>query len=229
MDRAALAQRYTAVKAGIPEKVKLIAVSKLRTAEEIQVLYDLGHRAFGENYPQELRDKQPLLPPDIEWHFIGHLQTNKVKYLGSHTHLVHGVDSSKLMDELDKRAATNGLVQDILLQVHIAREETKHGMLQEEVAHVVARQTSTPWQNLRIRGLMGMASNTGERSLVQQEFRGLAGFFGELRASGTTDPTIFTELSMGMSGDVDLAIEAGTTMVRIGTAIFGERGAGTKP
>ena len=133
MDTVALAERYARVKGALPEHVKLIAVSKKRTAEEIQRLYDLGQRAFGENYPQELRDKQPELPEDIEWHFIGHLQTNKVKYIASFVHLVHGVDREALLDELNKRAATSGRTIGVLLQVHIAQEETKHGFLPDEI------------------------------------------------------------------------------------------------
>lgn len=223
MDRSGLAERYKAVQEDLPPHVKLVAVSKTRTVPEIQALYDVGHRAFGENYPQELRDKQPLLPSDIEWHFIGHLQTNKIKYLGAFTDLVHGVDSIKLLDALDKRAKTEGRVQDVLLQVHIAQEETKHGFTTDEVLAIWSVDPALKWPDLRIRGLMGMASNTGDKVIVRGEFNGLHGLFEQLR-SKTPDHSYFNELSMGMSGDADLAIAEGSTMVRIGTAIFGERG-----
>lgn len=222
MNMSELADRYRAVKSTLPTGVQLIAVSKKRTVLEIQALYDLGHRAFGENYPQELRDKQPLLPKDIEWHFIGHLQTNKVKYLGGFTRLVHGVDSIKLLDGLATRARSEGRVQDVLLQVHIAQEETKHGFSFEEVRDLWAKDPAVVWPELRICGLMGMASNTENETQVQQEFDGLRTFFLELRSDPLGKP-YFKELSMGMSGDVALAVKGGSTMVRIGTAIFGER------
>lgn len=228
MDLEALARRYVQMKASLPPQVKLVAVSKTRTVEEIKALYDLGQRAFGENYPQELRDKQLLLPADIEWHFIGHLQTNKVKYIlprdhgPAFTHLVHGVDGPKLLEELEKRAAACGRIQDVLLQVHIAREETKHGMSPDEVTELLGTGLSARWPHVRIRGLMGMASNTEDVERVRREFHGLAALFHRLRTAGL-DPTSFSELSMGMSGDAALAISEGSTLVRIGTAIFGER------
>lgn len=221
-DMEALAVRYQKVSALIPPHVTLVAVSKTRSVAEIQALYDLGHRDFGENYPQELREKQPILPPDIRWHFIGHLQTNKVKYIAPFTHLVHGVDGSKLLDELEKRAGANRRTQDVLLQVHIAMEETKHGLSAEEVTELIASSVSH-WPKLRIRGLMGMASNTLDRDQVKAEFRGLAVLFQRLKALPNLGQADFSILSMGMSGDADLAIAEGSTLVRVGTAIFGER------
>lgn len=218
-----LAERYEAVKARIPAEVKLIAVSKTRSVDEIQALYDLGHRAFGENYPQELREKQPLLPADIEWHFIGHLQSNKVKYIAPFVHLVHGVDNPKLLDELNKRARANDREQDVLLQVHIAQEESKFGFTADELNELLASPTSERWSALRFRGLMGMASNTSDQEQVQREFEGLAALFHRSKYAPSVIPDQFTELSMGMSSDAELAIAAGSTMVRIGTAIFGER------
>lgn len=224
MDKAALAERYARVKAMLPGGVVLVAVSKTRTAEEVQALYDLGQRDFGENYPQELRDKQPLLPPDIRWHFIGHLQGNKVKYVAPFAFLVHGVDSEKLLDELDKRAASAGRSLGVLLQVHIAQEETKHGFLPDELRALChAGNLMLRWPNLQFRGLMGMATNTTDQSVVLREFQGLANLRRELAACGAVSPRTFTELSMGMSGDLREALAAGTTLVRIGTAIFGER------
>lgn len=225
MDREALAERYRRVKASIPPGVKLVAVGKLRTVEEIQALYDMGHRAFGENYPQELRDKQPLLPADIEWHFIGHLQGNKVKYIAPFVHLVHGADSVRLLDELDKRAAQAGRTIGVLLQVHIAQEETKHGFLADELrALFQAGGLARRWPSLQIRGLMGMATNTDDHAQVRREFGDLAALLKELQAAGDLPAEQFADLSMGMSGDLDEALAAGSTMVRIGTAIFGPRG-----
>lgn len=224
MNKQELAERYERVKATIPSHVKLVAVSKTRAVEEIQALYDLGHRAFGENYPQELRDKQPLLPPDIEWHFIGHLQTNKVKYIAPFVHLVHTVDGPKVLDELQKRAHATERTMDVLVQVHIAQEETKHGLDQDEASALLNQWDATRWPLLRVRGLMGMATNTEDMAQVATEFQGLAAFFRAMQAGGQMDPSLFTELSMGMTSDAPQAIAAGSTMVRIGTAIFGERG-----
>ena len=224
MDKAALAERYAVVKAAVPARTKLIAVSKTRSVEEIQALYDLGHRAFGENYPRELQEKQPQLPADIEWHFIGHLQTNKVKYVAPFVHLVHGVDRVALADELDKRARAAKRSIDALFQVPIADEETKHGFLPEELrALVLGTDLTKRWPDLRFRGLMGMATNTEDRSQVRGEFNGLAGLLKELQGTAGLDASLFKELSMGMSGDLETAIAAGSTMVRVGTAIFGER------
>ena len=223
MDHRQLADRYARVRAAIPEHVKLIAVSKTRTAEEILALYELGHRAFGENYPQELRDKQALLPADIEWHFIGHLQTNKVKYIAPFVHLVHAVDGDRLLDELEKRAASTDRSVGILVQLHIAQEETKHGLDEEEARALITNWDADRWSRLRLRGLMGMATNTDDRDQVRREFARLGSFFRSLRADTAVDPGQFSELSMGMSGDAELAITEGSTMVRIGSAIFGER------
>ncbi len=219
-----LAARYITVKASIPHGVQLIAVSKTRTVEEIQALYDLGQRAFGENYPQELRDKQPMLPDDIQWHFIGHLQGNKVKYIAPFVHLVHGVDSERLLDDLNKRAANAGRIIDVLLQVHIAKEDTKHGFLPDELHSLFgAGKLVESWPSLRFRGLMGMATNTDDSTQVRGEFEGMAALRKDLLQFEAVPTEQFTELSMGMSGDLAEALAAGSTMVRIGTAIFGER------
>lgn len=225
MDKVLLAERYLQVKENLRSGVQLIAVSKKRTVAEIQALYDLGQRAFGENYPQELRDKQPLLPADIAWHFIGSMQRNKVKYLLPFVYLVHSIDRMELLDELDKRSALAGCKPGVLLQVHIAQEETKQGFTPDELRALVAEGAlSLRWPSLQFRGLMGMASNTGDEAQVRREFTGLAALHKELLQSGAMDKGLFTELSMGMSGDVQAAQDAGSTMVRIGTAIFGERG-----
>ena len=219
VERAGLAARYGTVRGAIPSNVTLVAVSKTRSVEEVQALYDLGHRAFGENYIQELCEKQGRLPADIEWHFIGHLQSNKVKQIAPFVHLIHGVDSSRLLDELEKRAASAGRILNVLLQVHIAQEDTKHGFSAEELLELF----DTPWRwpHVRIRGLMGMATNTDDDAVVSLEFAVLAALFQRLRpVVGSPD---FDTLSMGMSGDAALTITAGSTLVRIGTAIFGER------
>jgi PLP dependent protein len=218
-----LAERYTQTKATLPPHVTLVAVSKTRTVAEIRALYDLGQRDFGENYPQELRDKQPQLPDDIRWHFIGHLQTNKVKYIAPFVHLVHAVDSERLLDELEKRATSADRTIGVLLQLHIAQEETKHGLDEAELRDLIGSRDTTRWPHLILQGLMGMASLTADEDRIKREFAHLGKLFREIRDSGTVDPTIFQELSMGMSGDAGLAIAEGSTMVRIGTALFGER------
>ena len=221
---ADLAARYARVKATVPGHVKLIAVSKTRSVEEIRALYALGHRAFGENYPQELRAKQPLLPSDIEWHFIGHLQRSNVKHVIGIAHLIHGADSERLLDELDKRASATGRVVDTLLQVHVAREETKHGFAPDELRTLLQQPgAGQRWPGVRVRGLMGMATNTEDRAQVAAEFALLRALFDRIAASDAFPAGQFRELSMGMTGDMDLAIAAGSTMVRVGTAIFGER------
>ena len=218
-----LAERYARVKASLPAHVKLIAVSKTRTAEEVKALYDLGHRDFGENYARELNEKQARLPADIRWHFIGHLQRSNVKTIVPFVHLIHGVDGEKLLDEVDKRAKAAGRVVDVLLQVHIGQEETKHGFAPEELRRAAPGWPPGRWPNLRVRGLMGMATNTEDNALIASEFRSLAALHDELKALPGLDPGAFTELSMGMSADVGLAVGAGSTMVRIGTALFGAR------
>ncbi len=216
-----LSDRYEKVRASLPPHVKLIAVSKKRTVGEINALYDLGHRDFGENYPQELRDKHPLLPADINWHFIGNLQSNKVKYIAPAAALVHTVDGEKILLELNKRAAALGRSLPVLLQVHIAAEETKHGFSEDDLEPFLERFDPQRTPNIELRGLMGMATNTTDRDRVRSEFRGLKGIFDGLRSKY---PALgMKELSMGMSGDADIAIAEGSTMVRIGTAIFGER------
>ena len=194
--------------------VQLIAVSKTKTVEDILALYAEGQRDFGENYVQELLDKQPRLPADIRWHFIGHLQSNKVKYILPFVYLIHGVDSLRLLKEIDRQAAKLGKRVDVLLQVHVAREETKFGLDAAEVAEVM--EASPALTAVRIRGLMGMASNTEDVEAVRTEFRTLKSLLDRwFPADGI--------LSMGMSGDYGIAIEEGSTMVRIGSLLFGAR------
>lgn len=217
-----LSLRYEAVKRTLPAEVTLVAVSKTRSVDEISALYELGHRDFGENYVQELRIKQPALPGDIRWHFIGHLQRSNVRNVVPFIHLIHGVDGPALLDEIQKRASASGRVVDVLLQLHIAREETKHGLTPDEARELVAGWDPNRWSAVGLRGLMGMATNTDDSELVRAEFGKLAALHRELK-NQVPDPQDFKTLSMGMSGDLEPALAAGSNMVRIGTAIFGER------
>lgn len=194
----------------------LIAVSKTKPQEDINQLYQLGQRDFGENYVQELVEKAAQLPADIRWHFIGHLQTNKVKLIVPFVQLIHGVDSLKLLKEINKEAAKCNRVVDCLLQVHIAQEETKFGLNEAELAETLASATELKLMNVNVVGLMGMASFTTDMDNVRKEFRQLKGIFEQY--------TAFTTLSMGMSSDYRIAVEEGSTMVRIGSLLFGERG-----
>jgi len=202
------------------QKVSLIAVSKTKPQEDIQELYALGQRDFGENYVQELVEKEAALPKDIHWHFIGHLQSNKVKYIAPFVHLIHGVDSFKLLVEINKQAAKKNRVISVLLQVHIAKEETKFGMDADELKAAIEGAGSL--SNIKIIGLMGMASFSDDPKVVQPEFAYLKSLyqdFGKIK----TDNIDFSVLSMGMSGDYQLAIENGSNMVRIGSLLFGAR------
>lgn len=197
--------------------VTLVAVSKTKPVEDIQALYALGQRDFGENYVQELVDKQAVLPQDIRWHFIGHLQSNKVKYIAPFVHLIHGVDSLKLLKEIDKQAAKNNRVINCLLQVHIASEETKFGMDEHELTEAMAQLELFP--NVKVGGLMGMASFSEDETKVRNEFK----YLHQLLIKTATSYPTSAILSMGMSGDYKIAIEEGSTMVRIGSLLFGAR------
>ncbi|PSL07922.1 YggS family pyridoxal phosphate-dependent enzyme [Cecembia rubra] len=201
----------------------LIAVSKTHPASSIREIYDLGHRDFGENKVQELTDKAAQLPQDIRWHMIGHLQRNKVKYIAPFVFLIHGVDSLKLLQEIDKQAEKNNRIISCLLQVHIAEEESKFGFSEEELMDLIHSEELKALNNIKIIGLMGMATYTENVAKVRKEFAGLKSLFEKLKAldlSGNVDMKV---LSMGMSGDYLIAQEEGSTMVRIGSAIFGER------
>ena len=199
------------------KQVTLVAVSKTKPIEDIQLLYEAGQRDFGENYVQELCDKQAKLPTDIRWHFIGHLQSNKVKYIAPFVHLIHGVDSESLLKEIDKQARKNNRVIDCLLQMHIAQEETKYGLDASELTELFPKLPNYP--NAHVVGLMGMASFSEDKNLVRSEFNTLAQTFQTLQTFQTAQT-----LSMGMSGDYPIAIEAGSNMVRIGSLLFGARG-----
>jgi pyridoxal phosphate enzyme (YggS family) len=204
--------------------VTLVAVSKTKPVEAIKELYDLGHRDFGENYVQELVEKQQQLPQDIRWHFIGHLQSNKVKYIAPFVHLIHGIDSFKLLKEVSKQAKKLNRVIDVLLQVHIAQEETKFGFDERELQELLNTNSSElhESENIRIKGLMGMATFTEDQEKIRSEFKYLKSLFYTYSKSEIPNSK-FETLSMGMSGDYTLAIEEGSTMVRIGSLIFGER------
>jgi PLP dependent protein len=205
------------------KKVQLIAVSKIQSQQDILKLYQLGHRDFGENYVQELVEKYEALPKDIRWHFIGHLQSNKVKYIAHFVHLIHGVDSLKLLVEINKQAKKSGRIISVLLQIHIAQEETKFGMDEDDVKSVIhAVSVDDQLRNIKIEGLMGMASFSDDEEKVRNEMRYLKLLYNNY--SKVVAPTCqFTTLSMGMSGDYQIAIEEGSTMVRIGSLLFGAR------
>jgi PLP dependent protein len=218
-------ENYNAIGKELNEKgVTLVAVSKTKPAESIQELYDLGQRDFGENYVQELVEKQSLLPQDIRWHFIGHLQSNKVKYIAPFVHLIHGVDSVKLLNEINKQAAKNKRVIHVLLQIHIAQEETKFGFDESELKELLTNNMGhiSGLQNIQIDGLMGMASFSDDQNLVRKEFQFLKSLFDQY-INVQMENIIMQTLSMGMSGDYKTAVEEGSTMVRIGSLIFGER------
>jgi PLP dependent protein len=208
-----------------PNNVTLVAVSKTKPVSDIKELYDLGHRDFGENYVQELVEKQVLSPEDIRWHYIGHLQSNKVKYIAPFIHLIHGVDSLKLLLEIDKQARKNDRVIKCLLQVHIAQEETKFGFSDAELTEIMEdvhkSKLMNELKNIEISGLMGMASNTENMDQVRKEFKYLKLLYNQC-AQVQVQNTLQT-LSMGMSSDYQVAIEEGTNMVRIGSLIFGSR------
>ncbi len=211
------------IKSSIPANVSLIAVSKTYPSDVVMEAYILGQRAFGENKVQELVGKASEMPDDIEWHMIGHLQSNKVKYIAPFVSLIHGVDSFKLLRVIDKEAAKNNRIIPCLLQVHIASEETKFGFSPEELKLALQTGEHYQYKNIDIRGLMGMATFTDNESVIRSEFRMLKQLFDELKDCYFKDVVTFREVSMGMSDDYQIAIEEGSTMVRVGSAIFGAR------
>lgn len=216
-------QRLTAVKDTLPDTCTLVAVSKTKPTEDIREAYDSDQRHFGENKVQELTSKSGELPEDIKWHMIGHLQRNKVKYIAPFVHLIHGVDTLKLLREINKQGERNGRIINCLLQVHIATEETKFGFDLNELEGILESTEVSDLKNVRIMGLMGMATNTKDASVVSSEFRGLKGTFDDLQKKSTHPNVELNTLSMGMSGDYEIALEEGSTMVRIGSSIFGHR------
>lgn len=207
----------------LPEGVRLVAVSKFHPNEAIEEAYGAGQRIFGESKVQEMDAKHESLPKDIEWHFIGHLQTNKVKYIVPYVSLIHGIDSYKLLVEVNKQAAKVNRIVRCLLQLHIAQEETKFGFSFDECRDLLRAGKWNELKNVQICGLMGMASNTDNVEQIRKEFRSLHDFFQEVKSIWFADNDCFKELSMGMSHDYHEAIAAGSTMVRVGSKIFGER------
>jgi hypothetical protein len=207
----------------LPANVKLVAVSKTKPALIISEALKTGHRIFGENKVQELTDKQAQLPADIEWHFIGHLQRNKVKFIAPFVAMIHAVDSLKLLAEINKQALKNERIIDCLLQFHIAKESTKFGLDYDEAIELLENDHFKSFKNIRITGVMGMATFTENMSQVRDEFKLLKKYFDNLKKKYFSDASEFREISMGMSDDYQIAIEEGSTIIRVGTNIFGER------
>nr|WP_307757623.1 YggS family pyridoxal phosphate-dependent enzyme [uncultured Mediterranea sp.] len=218
-----IGERIKEIQNELPAGVRLVAVSKFHPNEAIEEAYRAGQRIFGESKVQEMTAKYESLPKDIEWHFIGHLQTNKVKYIVPYVALIHGIDSFKLLAEVDKQAAKAGRTVNCLLQLHIAREETKFGFSFDECRQMLADGEWRQLEHIRLCGLMGMATNTENVEQIREEFRSLSNFFQEVKAAWFADDEAFCELSMGMSHDYHEAIAAGSTLVRVGSKIFGER------
>ncbi len=216
-----IGKRINDIKASLPKGVTLVAVSKFHPVEALQEAYDCGQRAFGESRANELVAKASALPHDVEWHFIGHLQTNKVRSIIPHASLIHSIDSEKLLRLVDSEARRIGRTVDVLLQVHVAREETKFGFTPQELDDLAASGIIPSLGNIRVRGVMGMASNVDDETRIRQDFRDIARAFDNLRK--TTGIETLDTISMGMSHDYMTAIDEGSTMVRIGTTIFGER------
>ncbi|WAC15106.1 YggS family pyridoxal phosphate-dependent enzyme [Dyadobacter pollutisoli] len=219
---SSIAANIDEIQKGLRQETRLIAVTKTKPVEALQEAYDAGNKRFGENKVQEMASKYEVLPKDIEWHMIGHLQTNKVKYMASFVSLIHSVDSFKLLKEINKEARKNDRIIDCLLQIFIAREETKFGLSEEEAIEIFTSEELRALTNIRITGLMGMASNTEDESIVRAEFRSLKSLFDSFKKY-ENDQIKMQELSMGMSGDYTIAMEEGSTLVRVGSAIFGSR------
>ena len=219
-----IAQNLLKIKSTLPSTVTLVAVSKTKPIPDLMEAYDAGQRIFGENKIQEMAEKWEAMPKDIEWHMIGHVQTNKVKFMAPFVSLIHGVDSLKLLEEINKQAKKNNRIIDCLLQIYIAEEESKFGLDEEELAGIIRfiTQNNEIYKNIRIVGLMGMATFTDNQKQIKKEFTHLKSIFDGLQ-SRKDALLCFSTLSMGMSGDYQLAIECGSTMVRIGSSIFGGR------
>ena len=207
----------------LPKEVTLVAVSKTKPIADLQDAYDEGQRVFGENKVQEMCTKWEQLPKEINWHFIGHLQRNKVKYLAPFVDLIHGVESFRLLKEINKQAQKNNRVIDVLLQFFIANEETKFGLSFEEAEAILSDENFKELQNVRICGVMGMASFSNNHEQIREEFKTLKSTFDKLKSTFFDNEKSFNVISMGMSGDYKIAIEEGSTMIRVGSSIFGER------
>jgi hypothetical protein len=218
-----IAENIHTLKNRLPAEVRLVAVSKTKPVSALMEAYQAGQRLFGENKAVEMVSKHAAMPPDVEWHFIGHLQTNKVRVIAPFVACIHSVDSGKLLAEINKEAAKNNRIIPCLLQFYIAREETKFGLSPEEAFEILNSDTFKAFRNIRINGVMGMATFTDNMEQVRQEFRTLREIFGHLKADFFQDQPAFREISMGMSDDYQIAVEEGSTMVRIGSTIFGAR------
>ncbi len=211
------------IRATLPKSVTLVAVSKTKPVSDLQEAYDAGQRIFGENHALEMRDKYEVLPKDIRWHFIGHLQTNKIKYIIPFVTLIHSIDSANLLEAVNKEAAKHNRVVDCLLQFHIAQEETKFGLDIEEAKQLLDSEAFKSMKNVCICGVMGMATFTDDKAEIRKEFKHLKAIFDTLKTEYFANQTRFNEISMGMSDDYLIAVEEGTTLVRVGSKIFGAR------
>ena len=218
-----LSEKINNIQKTLPAGVRLVAVSKYHPASLIQEAYDAGQRIFGESHVQELVVKHDALPKDIEWHFIGHLQTNKVKYIAPFVSLIHAVDSERLLIEIDKQAKRCGRTIPVLLQVHVAKETTKFGFTPDELLNFMEHGDWRQYTNIRFSGIMCMATNTDDEALIASEFEQAKTLFHRIKEKYYSDSDTFNECSWGMSGDYPIAIEHGSTLIRIGSMIFGER------
>ena len=218
-----VAKKLHEVLGNLPKEVRLVAISKYHPNEYLEATYNEGQRIFGESHEQELAKKQETLPKDIEWHFIGHLQTNKVKYIAPYISMIEAVDSYKLLKEINKQAAKNDRIINVLLELHIAEEETKYGLTLDDCRNMLEAGEWKDLQNVQICGLMMMASNTNETSIIEKEFDTATDFFDEIKGKYFAEIPTFKERSWGMSHDYKIAIKHGSTMVRVGTNIFGPR------
>ena len=216
-------EKYHEILNQLPSQTHLVAVSKTKPASDIQILYDEGQRVFGENHAQEMKEKHEILPKDIQWHFIGHLQHNKIKYIAPYVALIHSIDTPKLLEEVNKQALKNERVIPCLLQFHIALEETKFGFSLDEAREMLQSPEMENLKNVKICGVMGMATFTEDMARVRGEFKRLHDIFNSLKSEFFANDPDFKEISMGMTGDYKVAEEEGSTMIRVGSAIFGAR------
>ena len=218
-----ISENIIEIKQHIPQGVKLVAVSKTKPISDIEEAYTIGQRVFGENKVQEMEDKFRALPKDIEWHLIGHLQSNKVKYIAPFVAMIHAVDSDQLLKVIDKEGAKNNRVIDCLIQIHIAQEDTKFGFSEKEAEDFFQSNNWMQYNHVRICGLMGMATFTDDNQQIRLEFKSLKRLFDSIKTTSMSEVDSFNQLSMGMSGDYQIGIEEGSTLVRVGSAIFGDR------
>ncbi len=215
-----IAENIAGIKKELGEGVELVAVSKYSPDESVQEAYDAGHRDFGENKAQDVTERKDRFPEDVRWHFIGHLQRNKVKYIAPYVYLIHAVDSLKLLKEINKQAKKSERVIPVLLQMHIAKEESKFGLDESELMELIRSAELPEMKNVRVEGLMGMATNTDKEAVIRSEFESLKSIFDRLAEAETPANVEMKTLSMGMSNDYKIAVECGSTMVRIGSAVF---------